>query len=429
MCGIVSVIQKDWSTTLNYTAERVFKQMLFANVLRGGDGTGMFWKDSVKEKVFYNKVAAPSWEAIPKLKELNEIAGIANWVVGHNRKATMGVHTEDNTHPFCEGPIVLVHNGTLTNLWELEKVVGKCAVDSQAIAKLLAKFKPKQALEMVEGAYALVWYNTDEAKLYYTRNNERPLWLVESETHYFLVSEAELAEWIAARNDILITKITEVAQDKIYSMGINRKGKLQISVVNFTPKVKKYVTTPKYPTYAGEYSDYSGYQPSYLPPPTYKKPQKGKPESWFTIADTVVFAVTSTYAINGVTKLRGRTVDKPVFQVETTALDPNKLIPRYDTIMEGTITNIKYAFNTWVIECSNIAPYVEYKNEHGLYLTDRVINQLDSKKCVACDADPTNDMEHAWVYFNSNTQEHEFLCPTCNKTGVSGDMKKYGTAA
>jgi len=241
MCGIVSVIKKDCTGTITYATERVFKQMLFANALRGTDGTGIFYKDINKNQVLYNKVPTPSWEAMTSLKELGTLSGKVSWIVGHNRKATMGINTYENTHPFCEGNIVLVHNGTLTNKHELEKEVGKCTVDSQAITKLLDKEKPKQALEKLEGAYALVWHNTKEDKLYFARNKERPLWIVETENLFVLVSEPGLAHWIIERNDGLVTKTTEVKEGKIYSLLKNKANKLQMHVVNFTPKEPQIV--------------------------------------------------------------------------------------------------------------------------------------------------------------------------------------------
>lgn len=421
MCGIVSVIQKNWDSSISYSANKMFKQMLFANALRGTDGTGMFWKDTKKNQVFFNKVAAPSWVAIPELTELSTLSMCANWVVGHNRKSTMGIHTYENTHPFNEEHIVLVHNGTLSNQVELEKETGKCAVDSQAITKLLAKNKPKQALEKLEGAYALVWYNTNESKLYYARNKERPLWLVESEQYYFLVSEAELAHWIAARNDIEITKTTEVPAGKIYSLAVNKNNKLQTSVTTFTPKEKK----PD--LYKYNYDEYNYYNPAYKVPQVYNK--KPEPIKWFTPGDTVTFNVISTYMINGVLKLRGRTIDKPVYQVEAIVTDNNIITQKFGTVMEGIITKVKFEFNSWVIECENALPQItQYKTEDGFIITDRILNQLDTKECVACNATPPNDYDNACIYFNIKTQEHEFLCPTCNKLNFTGDIKKYGTA-
>ena len=420
MCGIVSVIQKNWNATINYSAGRMFKQMLFADALRGTDGTGMFWMDTKKNQVLYNKVPKPSWEAIPQLSELNTLSGVSNWVVGHNRKSTMGVHTYENTHPFHEDHIVLVHNGTLSNQWELEKETGKCAVDSQVITKLLAKNKPKQALEKLEGAYALVWYNTNESKLYYARNKERPLWLVESDQYYFLVSEAELAHWIAARNDIEIIKTTEVPVGKIYSLMVNKNNKLHTNVTNFTPKEKKAIEY-------GYYDEtYGYYNRSCQVPQLYAK--KAGPEKWFTLGDTVTFSLISTFMINGVLKLRGRTVDKPVYQVEAIAENNSMVTQKFGTVMEGIITNIKFAFNSWTIECESVLPQIApYQTEDGLLITDRILNQIDTKKCVACDANPPNDYDNAHIYFNVKTQEHEFLCPTCNKLNLSGDINKYGT--
>jgi len=419
MCGIVSVIKKDWSTTLNFSAEKAFKQMLFADALRGGDGTGMFWKDDKQNRVFYDKVPKASWEAIPLLKNLDKLAGVAQWVVGHNRKATMGVHTTANTHPFHEDHIVLVHNGTLSNLWELEKEIGNCDVDSQAIAKLLAKQKPKQALEKLEGAYALVWYNTNESKLYFARNKERPLWIVESELYYFIVSEAELALWIAARNDIITTKVTEVPVGKIYSLMVSKANKLHTNVVNFTPKEKKI-------TYHVPQQSYYPYNPPQQSQQVLPYMRMPGAEKWFVIGDTVTFSFVSSYVVNGVKKIRGKTVDAPVLQVESTVTKDSQTLYEYGTILEGTVAKVEYTFGNHVINCINVEPQVSaYKSDNGLMITDRILNQLECKQCEACAASPLTDYDHAHVYYNANSKEHEFLCPNCNKLNLPSYDKHF----
>ena len=432
MCGIVSVIQKDWNGFINYTAERIFKQMLFANALRGTDGTGIFWKDAKKNQVFYNKVAAPSWEAIPQLKELTSMAGTARWVVGHNRKSTIGVNNYDNTHPFHEGNIVLVHNGTLSNQWALEKEVGKCTVDSQAIAKLLNKEKPKQALEKLEGAYALVWHNTAEDKLYFARNEERPLWIVETELFIFLVSEPGLAHWIIERNDGIVTKTIEVKAGKIYSLFKNKANKLQTQVMNFTPKI----THTAYNKYYNNYTYYNVADdvpevPKYPVPKTESLPlftsdDKTHEEltKWFKQGDVVLFRVTSTYHYHGKTIIKGTTLDKPHAAVE---VEDSDISPAIGVTVEVIMAQIKMLYGSWrIIGVNPIVSDIEYESVNGTTLTDRILKQLDTKACIACDAKPTNDMEDAYIYYNANCREYEFLCSDCFEKSDK-DTVNYGT--
>jgi len=426
MCGLVSVIQKNCDMFVTYSASRIFKQMLFADALRGTDGTGIFYKDLKKKQVFYNKVPGPSWEAIPKMKELDSIAGNVSFIIGHNRKATMGVHTYENTHPFHEGNIVLVHNGTLTNHKDLEKEVGHCLVDSQAIAKLLNQDKPKQALEKLEGAYALIWYNAKDEKLFFARNKERPLWMVETDQFIFLVSEPGLAHWIIERNDGVVTKTTAVKEGKIHSLFKNKAGKMQTQVQNFTPKEPaKYFSSQTY-NYTNNYTTITTPASNTTQLPLYSSKDEVYAElsKWFRPGDSVLFTVTSSYKYGGKTIIKGTTVDKPAVSVEVEQENFNVF---KGEMLEVLVSGIKMMYGSWRIFGVNPAKVdTTYDSANGTVLTDRILNQLDTKTCIACSAKPTNDMEEAYIYYNPNCKEHEFLCADCFEEKEESTVN-YGT--
>lgn len=439
MCGIVSIISKDWNTPINFNAEKIFKQMLFADALRGTDGTGFFWYEAKTKETFFEKKPLPSWHAISGSTNLNKLAQNASFVVGHNRKATVGTHTEENTHPFIEGKICLIHNGTLDSTYELEKELGKTEVDSQLIAKLLDKKKPKQALEQIKGAFALVWYNTDEQKLYFARNKERPLWLVESEQYYFVVSEPGLAEWITERNGLLTTKRTELDVGKIYSLGVNKLDKLQLHVVTFTPA--QAIVWSKQDYHEHEYQ---------APPPQqqvlpYQNPikQEGNPfilgpntqtrthlEKWYRKNDTISFKVTNSYSYNGTSIVKGVTLDKPVFTVELSNLGDIKTPVKIGDILHAYLHKIQFSFSDWRLIC--IEPEIDrgfsYQTDDGTILTDRVVRQLDKKCCVSCKTPASNDMESSMIWYDEKKQEYEFLCDACAWTTDYERQIKYATA-
>lgn len=427
MCGIVSVIQKDWSKTITYVAEKTFRQMLFADTLRGTDGTGYFWHESKNKKTLYEKDPAPYWNA--KLPNLSKFGTHATFVVGHNRKSTMGKNTVENTHPFVEGNIILVHNGTLENTWELEKEVGKTEVDSNMIAKLLTKKNPKQALEQLVGAFALVWYDTEKAKLFFARNSERPLWIVESNQFYFIVSEAKMAEWIADRNDIKITKVTEVPVGKIHALFVNKANKLQMHVTPFTPQPKK---TSGFENFYGS-SDYTKYynDPPKYPVSTYQTGFIVGPydnmrvhlANNFKKNDLVAFKVSTVYTYNNKTRIKGYTTDKPFLMVE---IDDAKAVEaRIGDVLSCTLDKIAHTFGEWRLNCSDPA-FDLLKTGNNEIITERMMSQLEKKKCTSCGQSCGNDVDFYHVYYDEKTQSYDFLCDVCvEHFDLTGEKTHY----
>jgi hypothetical protein len=100
-----------------------------------------------------------------------------NWAcVGHNRAATSGGIKTDNAHPFKQGDIILVHNGTLRSVYNFDHK-GNFDVDSELLAYNLSREEPADAhkvLTNVQGAYALVWFDTRDETINIARNSERP---------------------------------------------------------------------------------------------------------------------------------------------------------------------------------------------------------------------------------------------------------------
>lgn len=221
MCGIVAIISKQTSTGFLYKDKTIFLQMLISDMFRGMDSTGTFAvnkhgnlkmvKDASPAPFFINKKEANTY--------FNDFIYDYHIVVGHNRKATMGATVSENAHPFIEGNICLVHNGTLQNHYKL----ANRPVDSNAIAAHIEEHGYKSLLKNIEGAYALIWYNATEKTLYFTRNAERPLHLVETSDRVFLASEAKMLDWILDRNDVTKYTIQNVPTDKVFKFSLETR--------------------------------------------------------------------------------------------------------------------------------------------------------------------------------------------------------------
>lgn len=220
MCGLVAIISKD-KFGFNYKDKTLFLQMLISDMFRGMDSTGCFGinkygnlkmvKDASPASMFINKKDANTF--------FNDFVSDYHIVVGHNRKATMGATISENAHPFIEGNICLVHNGTLQNHYKL----AQRTVDSNAVAAHIEEHGYKSLLKNIEGAYALIWYNIAEKTLYFTRNAERPLHLVETATKIYLASEAKMLDWLLDRNDVSKYTIQNVPTDKVFKYNLETR--------------------------------------------------------------------------------------------------------------------------------------------------------------------------------------------------------------
>ncbi len=175
MCGIVGYITKD-DKTRTLAKEKFFREALYTNTLRGYDSTGTMSVAGSDFTWHWAKQAVPGYEYVTHKSFIERDQ--ENWCsVGHNRSATVGEINTDNSHPFQQKHIILVHNGTLRESHMLPHVNYKLKVDSDLLAYNLSKVAPEDAHEILAktgGAYALVWLDSRDKSINIARNNERP---------------------------------------------------------------------------------------------------------------------------------------------------------------------------------------------------------------------------------------------------------------
>ena len=234
MCGIVGVITTD-DNRHEYSKKRFMTEGLYVDALRGMHGTGIM---GLSKDFEWNYLK----QAVPAAKFLNT----ENWdktkfnqwcMVGHNRHATMGEHTTENTHPFRQGEILLVHNGTLRSLFNLQHKNHDLNVDSQQIAYNLSQVEPEEAPEVISrlsGAYALVWFDNRDSSVNMVRNHERPLHLGLSrdEQALWFMSEGHMLRFLTERFSSY-----QAVPDNIWQLQTGRllkfkKGNLMPEVIN-----------------------------------------------------------------------------------------------------------------------------------------------------------------------------------------------------
>ena len=247
MCGLVGFLSGKTGGFFDKDLQ-IFEQMLYADVLRGKDSTGVFAINSSGKQARGAKEASTA-QAFLSNKDWH---ALRSWtithgraIIGHNRAATKGSVTDENAHPFHEGDIILVHNGTLWGDFN-KHIKGSVAVDSHAICHMLNESgtdEVEKVVNQLDGAFALIWFDKRDNSINVIRNDKRTLYHCLTEDGFVFASEAGLINWIVGRHDRKFEKEPKLFQENVHSkFQWNGKG---WSVTNTEVKIhpKSYAST------------------------------------------------------------------------------------------------------------------------------------------------------------------------------------------
>ena len=440
MCGLVSIIIKDNTKVLNKDMTEAFKQLLYADALRGWDSTGICAVKAHGEATVHKDSCA----AGPFLYKTND----STWIyqnralIGHNRWATRGAVTEENAHPFEEDHIILAHNGTLKSHHALKNV----AVDSHAITHSIAEKGAIKTLEMLDGAFALIWYDKKTQEINVTRNKERPLFIVESEDLFFIVSEAGLARWIMSRNNMTHLKTSQCVPGTLYTFKESKQHRIFIEQT----KYKGFVTPPYVaPTY---FNHSYGKEATVLPKQgtSLSTTQAGKTTGTNVssirpakaelthdliaigdIIDVLFYTKKETNRNNynlGKIKWEVDTLDTYDIHLEVYTSDQTDY-----SDMAGTVEVVRVYFSKhlgqFIVIASN--PNVKKSREadktgpsttsNGVKITNEILKLVQDKGCIFCEASfsELKDGEFPQIVLNPKTENghvytYTYYCPKCS---------------
>ena len=229
--------------------EGSFYDMLFCDTLRGDDGTGVIMVENTTGfGIVKEGYAAPYCiDGFQSTDIGKAMYARGKAMIGHNRKGTIGVQSDETSHPFVvKGEFAMVHNGTLQNHKELSDTV----VDSEALAIHLEPVlngdwdleKFEEAIGKVKGAYAIAAYSQHNNQVYLLRNDQRPLSFVDTPEGFFWASEMGMLYWILGRNGITLKNHEPVVvkENNLYKIDLDTN---KVEVVSYVPKKAKPVTT------------------------------------------------------------------------------------------------------------------------------------------------------------------------------------------
>lgn len=222
MCGIVGVAGHVFNKE-----EKVFKELLVADSLRGTDSTGIAVIPRNGEVKVAKQLGNP-FELLEHYTYNRAMSGSHRAIIGHNRWGTVGKVSKSNAHPFDMDTVVGVHNGTLTTKWKFEDG-NQFDTDSEAMYNHLDKKGLKNLMQNMGGAWTMVWWDKLENSMNFLRNKERPLWMAFTEDGktMFWASERGMLEWVLNRNDVKYKEPYQLGEDVHLSILVGSNGGLE----------------------------------------------------------------------------------------------------------------------------------------------------------------------------------------------------------
>lgn len=414
MCGIVAMIAKK-DNGFNWKDKSMFRQMLLANTVRGDDSTGVFGVNKYGNlKMMKNAKPAQYMLDTKAYKEFeDDIFTNMRFVVGHNRASTRGATIDENAHPFIQDHICLIHNGTLTSHRHLANV----DVDSHAICKAFAEKGHKAVFPEIYGAFALIWYDALEKRLYLGRNKERPLWLVDTDDAIYIASEPEMLIWLYRRTYNKACKPCYLMEDKLYHWDLGQKAKIftyeDIPAKKALPVVAKVITPP---------FNKKQEQQSQLLPNNWSLPGQSSNHSSSSgkhkVGEKIIFEH-STNSINGsIVYIRGITLDqkyKVSGMLDTTNMNPDQIEELLDTTdyFSATVKGDSKKLNSNYLVVSDIKAEPAYNTVNGDVIFTHEIQEA-GWCCHECGTfiDPDEDDGKFWARIKNGSVK-KLLCPTC----------------
>jgi len=416
MCGIFGTYH---SHAMDQKQKAIFWNMFQVGVVRGHHGTGLF--AVAKDEVKHIKAGGPPHTLFWKeeFKEFDKHLDESNLIVGHHRYATKGKVSDENAHPFQHGHITLVHNGTIHSGLDVKQD----EVDSDKLCKAIADVGVRKAFSKISGAYACVWYDAKEKKLFFLKNSQRPLSIAKVHGNFYWASERPMLEWLIIRNYSQTsldkdTKFYTIADDHLHWFDGNElqyddKNKIVREWETQYPKKHLYVP--------------------YTPPPAHRTQHQGVHPDF--IADFAILSEEQRCDKHGVTTWRYICVSD---DEENLVFDAHEPYLGYQgkkytgELIQGREYNYghridsSYDVSEWFYRLreSTIIEYVDevvpgskgIKTKDGYTLSKTKAKKFARRNCNACHAPiQVEQIPDCLAVTNVQNEPIGLICPGCTK--------------
>lgn len=205
MCGHSGI-----AGTIGTTGLKVFNDLMVITSLRGQHSAGVAAVDRdvgrANKDTYLVKAPGNVFDLMDHKRYGTVVASHRNILLGHCRAATVGKINAVNAHPFEFDNCVGAHNGTIPHM-EISKIPGSkdYGTDSEAIMANISKDGgPNTVIPLIQGAWALVWYDKTDHTINFLRNKERSFFfaIVDDDKTLIWASEADMIHLACGRNGV-----------------------------------------------------------------------------------------------------------------------------------------------------------------------------------------------------------------------------------
>lgn len=204
-CGLAGVFG---DTFLSQAEKDPVKLLMFLNMLRGVDSTGMYsvWQRGGKQRVSFEATTDIALDFLAK-KEVEDLfkLNMTTVIATHTRAATFGSVTDENAQPIFEGKIIGCHNGTV-DAFKGDAQKMECS-DSRILMRNINKYGIEGMVKEAgynNAAFALTYVDLEEGTFNIMRNAHRPLWLMYKKdgSCFYWSSERRMLVFMADREGL-----------------------------------------------------------------------------------------------------------------------------------------------------------------------------------------------------------------------------------
>ncbi|HVE28372.1 MAG TPA: hypothetical protein VNC22_23355 [Sporichthya sp.] len=243
MCGISGVLVSP-SDLARIEVDEVMAILMREMEQRGKEATGIA-RVTASNRVRLAKYPVPASQFLATHPGIG--AG-CRLVIAHSRLSTQGDPKDNvNNHPIVCDNIIGVHNGCVSNDYELYRKYGWTRVgkvDSEAIFAAINHLGAKVALEELEGSIAVAWIDkSDPGALWMARHTSSPLnvGITEGGSVIFASTNAAVAKAaVLFPGSITIDAIKEGAMLRFVHTA---EGVLEHQITEFKPPEKIYISS------------------------------------------------------------------------------------------------------------------------------------------------------------------------------------------